>query len=156
MQQLFLFCDGSVQAKSGRGCGAYLLAESLQWPLTDLAARIATCEFEQTSSTRLELQVLLHVLSAMPAQQKVTVFTDSQNIIDLPRRRARLQEQGFCSKQGRRLNNADLYQRFFELWDRLALDLVKVRGHSPSAEKSKVEQIFALVDIAARQHSRQL
>lgn len=121
-----------------------------------LAACIRICKISQTSSTRLELQTLLRALEHVPAQAKVTVYTDSQNIIDLPQRRLRLEAQSFCSKVGKPLNNGDLYRRFYDAWDRLRPVLVKVKGHSPAVQKSRLEQVFALVDKAARNCSRKL
>jgi len=59
--------------------------------------------FEQTSSTKLELQTLLWALGetitlANGDDMTLTVYTDSQNIIGLPRRRARLEQNNSYSR----------------------------------------------------------
>lgn len=156
ISELFLFCDGSVHASTQQGCGAYLITDTISAPLSVMAATIKTQVFDHTSSTRLELQTLLYALSCAPAAGKVTVLTDSQNIIGLPARRKKLEAQAFCSRQGKLLSNADLYRSFFNLLDKQPCELIKVKGHSQASGKTKVEQIFALVDQAARRGCRML
>lgn len=157
ISQLYLFCDGSVHNPSRQGCGASLVTADIGLNLATLALAIRTRTFTLTSSTRLELQTLLWALSEIPREvSRVVVFTDSQNIIGLPGRRARLEAQQFCSRQGKLLANADLYRSFFTIFDRLPCELIKVKGHSRASEKSAIEKIFALVDQAARRGSREL
>lgn len=59
--------------------------------------------FEQTNSTKLELQTLLWALSETIALGRggdmvLTVYTDSQSIIGLPGRRTRLEESNYFSR----------------------------------------------------------
>lgn len=155
ISEIFLFCDGSVHTQTGLGCGAYLITRDMTLPISTLTGSVKTQLFSQTSSTRLELQTLLHALSESDScANKATVFTDSQNIVGLPGRREKLEIQRFRSKQGKPLNNADLYQAFFVEMDKRSIELVKVKGHSRASEKTTTERIFALVDQAARSGCR--
>lgn len=149
-----IFSDGSVQAASGSGFGAYLIVPSIESSLSELMAQVRIERFANTSSTRLELQVLLHALSQTPIGAGITLYTDSQNTVRLPARRQRLEVQDYCSKRGKALLNGDLYRQFFALWDERQCQLVKLKGHCQEAEKSRLQQVFACVDKAARQACR--
>jgi len=152
---LHLFTDGSVDSASKIGYGAYLLVAETELALDELSRRINVQRFEQTSSTRLELQTLLWALGEAHATKcKLTIYSDSQNIISLPARRKKLEQCNFYSKQNRRLNNHQLYQDFYRLTDHLVCDFFKVRGHRPAQQKNTIEQIFDLVDRASRKALR--
>ena len=85
MQNVMLFTDGSVNARTKIGYGAYLAVFGATLSAEELKAQVQVKRFEQTSSTRLELQTLLWALNDLPATGcKVMIYTDSQNIIGLP------------------------------------------------------------------------
>lgn len=155
MHELMLLIDGSVNVQSKIGYGAYLgLPESEPFS-PELKTRVQVRRFEQTSSTKLELQTLLWALGEVQAMvSKVTVYTDSQNIIGLLGRRERLEQSDYRSGQGRRLKNYLLYREFYRLTDQLECQFVKVRGHQKSQHKDVIDQIFTLVDRASRQALR--
>lgn len=112
--------------------------------------------FEPTSSTKLELQTLLWALGDIQAMgRKVTVYTDSQNILGLPARRARLEKNDFHSKKNKRLKHDALYQAFYSVIDQLDCKLVKVRGHQVADQKDDADRLFALVDRASRKALRE-
>ena len=107
--------------------------------------------FEHTSSTKLELQTLLWALGDIHAiGGKVTVYTDSQNIMGLQGRRERLEHNDYLSKKSRRLHYDKLYQEFYRMTDRLDCIFVKVYGHQVSNQKDDIDRIFTLVDRASR------
>lgn len=151
MESLMLFTDGSVDVASWLGYGAYLMLSERGCSLDSLRLRVNVKRFEQTSSTRLELQTLLWALSEIqPSGRRIIIHTDSQNIIGLPERRARLEQNEYRSRQGRRLNHYELYQEFYRVFDRLDCCMVKVWGHQKSSQKTEIDQIFTLVDRASR------
>ena len=151
MNELMLLMDGSVNTQSNIGYGAYLAVSEFELSLDSLRARMKVRRFEQTSSTKLELQTLLWALRDIQALGgKVIVYTDSQNIMGLPGRRERLEQNNYRSKKKRRLNNYELYQDFFSMTDQLNCKFVKVRGHQVSNQKDEIDRLFTLVDRAAR------
>jgi len=85
----------------------------------------------------------------------LTIYTDSQNIIGLPARRARLEQKNYLSRNNKPLKNTELYQKLYQQIDSLPCILVKVKGRKTSSEKDKVDGIFSLVDQAARRTLRQ-
>jgi ribonuclease HI len=151
MDKLMLFTDGSVNTHSKIGYGAYLAVSEGALQFDALRTNVKVRRFEHTSSTKLELQTLLWALSDIQALgTRVTVYTDSQNIMGLQRRRDRLEQNDYRSKKNRRLNNYELYQEFYRITDPLDCDFVKVRGHQVSNQKDDIDKIFTLVDRASR------
>ena len=151
MNELMLLIDGSVNTQSNIGYGAYLAVSELGLSSDSLRARMKVRRFEHTSSTKLELQTLLWALTDIQALGgKVIVYTDSQNIMGLPGRRERFEQNNYRSKKKRRLNNYELYQDFFSMTDQLNCKFVKVRGHQVSNQKDEIDRLFTLVDRAAR------
>ncbi|WP_372807926.1 ribonuclease HI [Pontiella sp.] len=153
MKPLLLFTDGSAHPASRIGFGAYLAIPDLTADFQAMKPRVQVKRFEETSSTRLEIETLLWALRATQPRC-VTVYTDSQNIIGLPDRREKIEKQGYCSKTGAPLNHADLYREFFRLIDSLECAFVKVKGHRRSKERSPIDELFGLVDRASRQALR--
>ncbi len=160
MLNLQIFTDGSVDPKLKVGYGAYLLISDLAASVDSLKDTVKVKRFEQTSSTKLELQTLLWSLSeaialANGSDITLTVYTDSQNIIGLPGRRAHLEQSNYISSKNRRLNNYKLYQEFYRLTSILKCELVKVVGHQASSKKDKIDRLFGLVDQASRRALRE-
>jgi ribonuclease HI len=150
-----IFTDGSVNTQLKVGYGAYLLVPDLNMSIDSLKDTVKVRRFKQTSSTKLELQTLLWALSetiasASKSNVTLTAYTDSQNIISLPERRARLEESNYFSSKNKRLNNYELYQEFYRLTSRLQCEFVKVAGHQASGKKNKADKLFGLVDRASR------
>ena len=146
-----LFTDGSVNTKSKIGYGAYLAVPELGLALDSLKTFVKVRRFEHTSSTKLELQTLLWALSEIQALgKKVIVYTDSQNIMGLHRRRERFEQNDYRSKNNKLLNNHQLYREFYAITDLLDYELVKVRGHQVSNQKNNIDLLFTLVDRASR------
>jgi ribonuclease HI len=151
MDELILLTDGSVNTQSNIGYGAYLAVSERGLSLDFLRARVKVRRFEHTSSTKLELQTLLWALSDIQALGcKVIVYTDSQNIMGLQGRRDRFEQNDYRSKNNIRLNNYELYQAFYRMIDQLDCELVKVRGHQVSNQKTDIDRLFTLVDRASR------
>ena len=99
---LYVFTDGSVNTKTKTGYGAFLLTFDLNAPIDSLKNTIKVKRFEQTSSTKLELQTLLWsmneaLLMTDESDFTVTFYSDSQNIISLLSRRDRLEKNNYYS-----------------------------------------------------------
>ena len=151
MDELMLFIDGSVHARTRIGYGAYLAVAERGLPLDLLGTRVKVRRFAPTSSTKLELQTLLWALGDMRAAgRRVIVYTDCQNILGLWGRRGRFEQNDYRARNGRRLNNYELYQKFYDMTDQMHCELVKVRGHMASPQKEDLDGLFTLVDRAAR------
>jgi len=89
---------------------------------------------------------LLHTEKAM----RVVVYSDSQNTLGLLARRSGLEERKYLAANGKQLNNAELYKRFYKAMDRCDCQIIKVDGHKPQHSKNEFDRIFSLVDKASR------
>jgi len=155
MKELLLFTDGSVNTKTKIGIGAYLAVENPEISSEKLKKEVKIKQFENTSSTRLELETLLWALGEMASPKNaIIVYTDSQNVTGLLRRRERLEKNDFRSKNNRLMNNHDLYREFYRVIDELDCEFVKVTGHQPTRKKDKIHRLFTLVDRASRKALR--
>lgn len=155
MDELMIFTDGSVNTRSKIGYGAYLSMSELGFSSDVLRSQVKVKRFENTSSTKLELQTLLWALrDIQPERRKLVVYTDSQNIMGLQRRRDQLEQNDYRSKNNKRLNNYELYQEFFRITDQLDCEFVAVHGHRKSTQKDEIDKLFTLVDRASRRALR--
>jgi len=163
MSSLALFTDVSVNPQRKVGVGGYLLlpAQFLEKAhdieQCELSALIKTKGFTETSSTKLEVQTVLWALDNLreeltgSAPGSLQIYTDSQCVAGLVRRRARLTECDFVAKRsGRPLTNATLYREFYSAYDQLGFQLTKVPGHSIAHSHNTVQRIFSYVDRDAR------
>ncbi len=149
--QLYLFTDGSVNPQSCIGFGAYLLLNSLELSSAELEKKIKIKKFENTSSTKLELETLLWALDEVSMKNfKITVYTDCQNIIGLEARRDGFEAKNYMTSKAKLIKNHELYKDFFERLDILDCEFIKVKGHKKTSVKNEIDEIFTLVDRASR------
>ncbi len=100
MDEIFLFTDGSVNTKLNIGYGAILYTENINQSLKELEKRVLLKRITDTSSTKLELEILLMGLNIVIEKRKsIIVYTDSQNILHLPERRERLESNNYLTKK---------------------------------------------------------
>ena len=96
--QIYLFTDGSVNPQSRMGFGAYLLLEKKEFCCGELENKIKIKKFDNTSSTKLELETLLWALNDVSLKSfKLIVYTDCQNIIGLNERRGRFEKNNYMT-----------------------------------------------------------
>lgn len=151
MKNIKLFTDSSVNPQEKIGFGSFLIIEDEKTTFESLKKTIKTKKFENTSSTKLELQTLLWALDELENKNYlIEVYTDCQNIINLKDRREKLEKNEYKSSQGKLINNHELYKLFFEKSDKLDLVFIKVKGHKKNSLKDEIDTIFNLVDKASR------
>lgn len=155
-----LFTDSSVSPGLKLGVGAYVMlpASLLDSPAgliekSEITGQLTVRRFEDTSSTRLELQTVLWALTEvqLAPQGSLTIYSDSQCVSGLLKRKRRLLAEGFISKKtDQELGNASLYRTFYKFHDTLGFRIVKVAGHSASRAQDTAHRIFSFVDKEAR------
>lgn len=156
LKKIKLFCDGSCNPQEKIGYGAYILIEDDNFDLVSLKSKIIFKRFENTSSTKLEIETLLWALNEInTADCIIEVYTDCQNIIGLENRREKLEKNNFQTSSGKLINNYELYKEFFEKLDELNLSFIKVKGHKRNGLKDELDTIFNIVDKASRKALRE-
>jgi len=154
---LYLFTDGSANPQKKIGFGAYLLLNEDKLHSTTLSKNdVVTKKFEDTSSSKLELEAMLWALNEIcEKNNEVIVFTDCQNIIGLKDRREKFEKNNYITSKKTLIKNHELYKEFYRLTDKMECNFVKVKGHKKNEEKNKIDNIFSLVDKAARDALRE-
>ena len=151
MKKIKLFTDSSVNPQEKIGFGSFLIIEDENLTLENLKKNIKIKRFENTSSTKLELQTFLWSLEEIKNKDVIIeVYTDCQNIIGLQDRKEKLEKNNFYSSSGKLMNNHELYKEFFEKTDKLDLVFIKVKGHKKNSLKDEIDTIFNLVDKASK------
>jgi ribonuclease HI len=164
VNSIALFTDVSLNPRLKLGVGAYLVVPASFLEVSphsieifELAKQLVVRRFEGASSTTLEVQTVLWALEdyrnalKVPGLRQLHVYSDSQCIAGLLRRRPKLEINGFhCKKTNRLLKNAFLYRKYYELYDELRFEVIKVAGHTRSCSHDTVHRIFSLVDKQVR------
>lgn len=164
MNRYALFTDVSLNPVLKLGFGAYLVIPSsfLEMPperiiRPEFVEQIRLRRFDDTSSAKLEVQTILWALEDFQKAASgsrfgtLDVYSDSQCVTGLQRRRPHLEINGFSSSGTHRLlKNAHLYRKFYEFHDALGFEVVKVVGHSRSCSHDSIHRIFSFVDKEAR------
>ncbi|WP_233267460.1 ribonuclease HI [Paraglaciecola sp. L3A3] len=160
IQHLQVFTDASVNTKLKVGYGAYLVVTERSALVDILTNDVNIKRFTQTSSTKLELQTLLWALQDITTISddkniSLTIYTDCQNIIGLPDRQVRLEQNRYMTSKNKLHSNYQLYQEFYHLTASIKCQFVKVVGHQATSSKDVIDKVFSLVDKKARQALRQ-
>jgi len=150
MKKIKLFCDSSVNPQKKLGVAAYLYFEDVYNEHTE----IYTKTFEDTSSTKLELQGLLWAINQLDEYEVFEVYTDCQNIFSLLNRREKLETNNYKTSTNKQVKNELLYREFYSLIDKKKCEFVKVKGHKKSSLKDDIDKIFSKVDKASRKELR--
>ena len=160
MKDFALFTDASVNPILKIGVGACLVlpASFLNVPFpeietNEITRQIVFRRFEDTSSTKLELETVLWALGEQRKRSKgrLNLYTDSQCISGLLKRKSGLQGRDFLSrKTNLPLRNAPLYRQFYAFHDKLAFKIIQVDGHSKASVRNTAHRIFSIVDREAR------
>jgi ribonuclease HI len=168
MSGFALFTDASLNFKLSVGAGAFLIipaelfaGQSGSISAEQLAGFLRVKRFAETGSTALEIKTALWALESFRKEftaagaGDLCLYTDSQCLAGLLRRRAALERNDFMSKRaGVALKNAALYRTFFKLYDEDGFEVIKVTGHTRSAERDTLQSVFSFLDRETRKKLR--
>jgi len=157
MKKIKLFTDSSVNPQLKIAFAAFLKVTDEKVSLEEIKKEIKIKRFENTSSTKLELQTFLWAIEEINLNTSflIEVYTDCQNIIGLPNRKEKIQSLNYHSSSGKLLNNSELYKDFFKLLEKYNCEFIKVKGHKKNSLKDEIDDIFNLVDKASRNALRE-
>ena len=164
MNSFALFTDVSLNPILKLGVGCYLLVPASfleispqNIEISEVVQRLILRRFEAASSSEFEVRAALWAfedcLSKLKASGplKLRLYTDSQCIAGLLKRRTGLEAVSFLSrKTDLPLKNASLYCAFYEFQDELGFEVIKVKGHTRSCSRDTVDSIFSYIDREAR------
>ncbi len=163
-----LFTDASVNSQLKRGVGGYLILPATILETSpssiekaDIIGRLVLRRCAGVGSTQMEIRTIIWALEDYQStltgsgHEELSVYTDSQCIADLSRRRSGLENKNYIGKKTNgEIKNATLYRKLYSLYDELNMNVVKVAGHSRVASHDTVHRIFSIVDREVRKALR--
>ena len=156
--EFHMFVDASFSKIQGVGVGGMLVVEDLDGDSPLIETRV----FKVKNNIRAELASTIWALETFKERQAahcgaLKLYLDCASIINLVQRRQKLEANAFMSARKKAvLPNADLYKRFYELYDETDTEIIRVKGHSPSVSHTPWQKKFACVDRFARAELRRL
>jgi ribonuclease HI len=99
------------------------------------------------------IKALEYVYGHYAALTSLHIFSDSQYVTDLPRRKEKLQSTGFIVKKGNPVQRADLVKKLLLLLDQFPVMLTKIPSHQKNADGATNYNTEA--DILSRQLVRE-
>ena len=117
--------------------------------------KLYTFQIQEINNIRAEMKSAIKALESCPKSKQIILYSDCQTLSRLPLRREKLESTNFISQsKNRLLNNADLYQEFYSLYDLLKPEIHWVKGHTSSKTLSKIEKNFSYLDNTVRKNLR--
>jgi ribonuclease HI len=111
-----VYTDGSCNPQYEMGAWASIL-------FIDEEKLVLSASEENTTHQRMELTAAIKAFEYLArvnlAGTSIQVFTDSQYVMDIPRRSARLKATSFLTKNNSPINNADLLQELITYIEKL-------------------------------------
>jgi ribonuclease HI len=111
---------------------------------------------QDTTHHRMELLAVLEALTFLEKKNSlsrpITIYSDSQYVVDLLQRQERLTASGYKTKKLKPIRNADLVQSMIYFFNATDLQFVKLKSHLKSSDPKNV--LNREVDMLSRQMMR--
>lgn len=135
-EQVTIYTDGACLGNPGPGgYGAVLLYGSQRKELSG--------GFKLTTNNRMEITAALVALEALRETCRVTLYSDSQYLVNSMSKgwAQRWQSNGWKRNKREDAVNPDLWERMLELCRRHAVEFRWVRGHSGAKENERCDRL---------------
>ena len=94
----------------------------------------------QTTHNRMELMAVIqsveYVLKEFQDIKSIKIFTDSQYVAEIPRRKEKLITKNLKTKRGNSIHNVDLIEKLIDILNSTNIEFIKVKAHQKSSEKT--------------------
>lgn len=132
MANIIIYTDGAAQGNPGPGgYGIVLLSGGHRKELSQ--------GYRLTTNNRMELLAVIVALEALKGQgHNVTVYSDSKYVVDAVEKKwvFAWQKKHFKDKK-----NADLWQRFLQIYPKHHVRFVWVKGHAENKENNRCDEL---------------
>ncbi len=127
-----IYTDGAARGNPGPGgLGVVMLYGNHRKELSE--------GYRLTTNNRMELLAVIRGLEALKrADLEVKIYTDSRYVADAINRGWLFNWE---AKRFRKKKNADLWQRFLELYRKYRISFIWVKGHASIAENERCDQL---------------
>ena len=147
-----MYTDGSCDPLRRIGSWAAIL-------LIDDQKLVLKGKEPDTTHQRMELTAVLSALEYLKLNQlsarPIHIYADSQYVINIPKRRAKLESNSFLTNGGQPIRNADLVKNLIQYFDNSVIEFIKVAAHQKiSAIENLNREADKLARGIIRQHRR--
>ena len=146
---IIIYTDGSCNPKHGVGAWASLL-------FVDESKVVLTGTEEQTTHQRMELQAVIksfeYLAKANLLQRVMELYTDSQYVTGLSRRKVKLKASGFMTKKNVPIRNSDLVRILIEYSEMMNVHFIKVKAHQNNDDQNRNREVDLLARKIVREH----
>jgi ribonuclease HI len=125
-----VFTDGSCNPVFGTGgWAAILFVDGKKIVLSGSQSETTHQCMELTAA----IKAIEHVETLSPVDPVISIYTDSQYLVNLPERKEKLLASGLATKKNLPVRNADLIHQLLGYLDTLPVRLIKVKAHEKSS-----------------------
>ena len=145
MEDVEIYTDGSCHTQQCVGAWVALV-------LQDGKKTILSGTEKDTTHNRMELLAVIRSLQHVNEHKvKITLVSDSQYVVGLNSRKAKLLSQDFTTAAGKQIRNADLVKEFYLLSKDVSF--VKIKAHQ---KKTAITNYNIEADVLVRKLMREL
>jgi ribonuclease HI len=146
-----IITDGSASPKSGFGAwAAYIVTPTEEIILKDTEPNVT----QHTMELKAVIESLKYIQSTFQNVSALEIYSDSDYVLGLLRRRERLENKNYQTKKGKEIKNRSLIIQFYEFLDRFDVRMLRVEGHARKGQ-SKITDYHREVDKLSRKLVRQ-
>lgn len=134
--KVVIFTDGASTGNPGPGgYGIVMLYGSARKELSG--------GFRCTTNNRMELTGVIVALDTLTSEAPVVLYSDSRYVVDALQKgwAKRWRSRGWMRTDTERAENADLWARLLNLFERRTVELRWVRGHASHPENERCDQL---------------
>lgn len=128
--EIIVYTDGSCHTTLLTGAWAAFI-------FIDGVKKIRSGTEKNTSHHRMELkaviEAILYLGQQFPFGENMAFITDSQYVMGLIEREAKLKAQGFVSKKGNETRNVDLVKQFYSVKNEMNITFTKIKAHQKNS-----------------------
>jgi ribonuclease HI len=136
MKNVVIYTDGACVNNPGPGgYGVVLMAQKERKELSG--------GFRLTTNNRMEIMATIFALQALTEKCAVTLYTDSQYVVDSIMKgwAEKWQQNGWKRNKKEKAKNADLWEKLLELCKQHEVNFIWVRGHSGNKENEYCDRL---------------
>jgi ribonuclease HI len=152
-KSIAVYTDGSCSPLHRIGSWAAIL-------LIDDQKLVLKGKEPDTTHQRMELTAVLKALEYCQHNhlltQPVQLYADSQYVINLEKRRAKLESNSYLTKSGQPIRNVDLVKKLIVYLDNSVVEFIKVAAHQKNGESVNINrEVDKIARRIIREHLRQ-
>lgn len=148
-QSITIFTDGSCHAQLKKGGWASII-------FIDVEKKILEGTSFETTHQRMELIAVIESLKYLQTRNllgyEIIIYSDSQYVVDLLKRKERLILSSFRTKKSRPIRNADLVQELIAFMHFDNIKFLKIKSHQKLSDKQTA--LNREVDLLSRKNMR--